>query len=77
MSAEPAIVGMNYEQAIAAAKAGTPVMRPHWCWVQLCFDPGQQKLFIDHEDGERKAWRPYKNDLLADDWRISPLGQAR
>lgn len=66
---------MTYDEAVASAKAGNPVIRQHWCWVQLCYSAHNDSLFLDNEDGERKGWRPTKEDQSADDWMPSPLSQ--
>lgn len=64
---------MTYVQAIATAvESGKCVMRPHWCFVKLRYDPQQLKSFIvdidDDGDREPTRFKPTNDDLCASDW---------
>lgn len=65
---------MNYVQAIEQATLGKCVMRPHWCFVKLRYDPQKMKTFVVDidNDGDREPMRykPTQADLNATDWII-------
>lgn len=66
---------MDYERAIASAKKGLKLMRPHWHWVYISASekhPDKLALFEEDDDHERGVFKPTRGDRKADDWMVAP-----
>lgn len=70
---------MDYERAVASAKKGLKLMRPHWHWVAMsASEKHDGKLAMFAEDGhERGPYKPTRADRTAADWQFSgPIPDA-
>lgn len=61
---------MDYAAALATAKGGQPVIRPHWHWVILTWLDGY--FTIVHDDGKLEPWQSAVDDRNAKDWQVAP-----
>lgn len=66
---------MNYQDAIAQAKKGVKLMRPHWHWVYMSASEkhdGKLAMFAEDDGHERGLYKPTRSDRTTTDWHVAP-----
>lgn len=57
---------MDYGQALARARRGKAIMRPHFHWCAIVWR--KNAFYMQHNDGSTEPWVSDADDRKAKDW---------